>query len=108
MATEPLIVTSTQDGTNVVIELAGAFDVSSVAKFTTAVDEVLAVRRPTVVEIDASALSFADASAMDALVRAQQHAARHGTKLHITRASDALERLLALTGLHRVLCRDRR
>lgn len=103
--TEFLTVTSVRAGTSVVVQLAGAFDLPSVPKFTAAVDQVLA-GRPTRVEIDASWLGFTDSSALDALVRAQRQAAELGAELRIARASEGLHRLLALTGLHPVLCDD--
>ena len=63
---------------------------------------VLCERRPCIVRCDVHGVE-PDAVTVDALARLQLAAKRHGCRLHVIGAGDALRRLIALMGLDDVL-----
>jgi anti-sigma B factor antagonist len=85
------------------LALVGDFDLSGVPTF---LEEVTAVLGDGVsrVEVDASNATFADSSALKALVTAHRDAATAGAELWVTASSEALDRVLDMTGLRQLLC----
>jgi anti-anti-sigma regulatory factor len=62
----------------------------------------------SIIVIDASALTEADAAVVETLMRLQLDAARHGESIRVSNAPQALVDLLALCGLSDVVAVDPR
>jgi anti-anti-sigma factor len=58
------------------------------------------------VRIDLGAVTFVDSTALAALVHAWRHAERRGIALCVVRPAPNVRRVLAITGLERLLCPD--
>jgi anti-sigma B factor antagonist len=96
---EPLLdVSVRKSGTRATIAVAGEFDMSSSPLFRAAVGQALE-NAVEVVIIDAGGLTFADSSAVLALLKAREAAEAHSVEFQVTPISEELERILELTGL---------
>jgi len=99
---ESIVVATRRDGTTAIVELSGELDLHSSPQLSAAVDDLLA-EGPSVVEIDAGGLSFADSAGLRALLVAHGDAGQRGVTLRLSRVSDQLDRLLEMTGLRETL-----
>lgn len=94
-----LVMSTLREGPKMVLALQGDLDLSGADEFSTAVSTLLD-DSPEAIELDAEGLDFIDSAGLHAVVRAQKAAARVGVRLAITHSSDAVDRVLAMTGLH--------
>jgi anti-sigma B factor antagonist len=97
--------TKTSDGPAVVMQLAGELDLSTVAVFVDAIEEVLGDRPPTV-ELDLSDLTFIDSSGVGAYVTAFRRAKAQGTSLSLGPRSPLVQRVLELSGVEEALAAE--
>lgn len=93
-----LAMSTHRTGSVEVVELDGEFDLHAMAGFRATVDELLQ-RRPVVIEIDAGQVSFIDSGGLRALLIARKLATSAGVELCVTRTSEPVDRVLAMTGL---------
>jgi anti-sigma B factor antagonist len=89
-----------------VVVVEGDFDLDGVPAFAAAVRRHLNAGA-TRVEVDARRTTFADASALSALLAARRRAMAAGADFSVSATSDALDRVLDITGLRPLLCRTR-
>jgi anti-sigma B factor antagonist len=97
--------TRSSDGRAVVIQLAGELDLSTVAVFVDAIEEVLG-ERPRTVELDLSDLTFIDSSGVGAYVTAFRRAKAQGTSLSLGPRSPLVQRVLELSGVEEALAAE--
>src|SRR4051794_26157579 len=91
-----------RDGGEVVVVLDGELDLGSVEVFTAALDQAL--QHPaTTVTLDWSALTFIDSSGVGAYVQAFRRARAAGATLVLGPRSEAVQRVLDLSGVEWVL-----
>lgn len=102
-APEPFNLRVDRQGAVAVLAIDGDFDGHAVPAVTAEVDRLLRGGASRI-EVDASSVAFADSSALRALLIAQRKAAGAGGGLCVTKGSDALNRVLDMTGLDQVLC----
>jgi anti-sigma B factor antagonist len=104
-AREFAVTSGARSATRITVVIRGDFDLSGVGAFTDEVERHVddGVTR---LDIDASELSFADSSALKALVTAKRDAAAAGATLHVVAMSEALDRVVDMTGLRQVLCTE--
>jgi anti-sigma B factor antagonist len=95
---ESIVIATRRDGAKAIVELSGELDLHSSPQLSAVVDDLLA-GSPSVVEIDAGGLSFADSAGLRALLVAHSDATQRGVTLRLSRVSDQLDRLLEMTGL---------
>jgi anti-anti-sigma factor len=87
-------------GAAVVLALTGELDLSTVPIFLDALDEVLTTTANVgSLTVDARGLTFADSSAIYALLRARNAVDEHGASFQLTNVAGSFERTLALTGM---------
>src|SRR4029453_9333741 len=91
-----------RDGARAFVELSGELDLHSSPQLSAVVDDLLA-DTPSVVEIDASGLSFADSAGLRALPGAHNDASQRGVPRGLSGVSDRLARLREMTGLRETL-----
>ena len=95
---EPLVITTRVDEQRAVIELGGVLDLDGMSALSSAVAALL--ERPLVsVEVDAGGLRFIDSGGLRALLLARQAAAAVDVRLGVAARSDAVDRVLAMSGL---------
>jgi anti-anti-sigma factor len=94
------------DGSVAHVSVAGELDVATVPKLRAALAP-LGRRADDVVIVDVAGLTFADASALGALVAAHTRLAADGARLVVGRPSPLMERMLSITGVADVLLVDR-
>ena len=82
-----------------VLRLRGELDAASEARLRCAICTVLGDHRRPVIEMDLSALTFADCAGLSVMVWAHNRLAERGHDLVITGAQPRIRRLLHLTGL---------
>jgi anti-anti-sigma factor len=99
---ESIVVASRREGPKAIVELSGELDLHSSPQLSATVDDLLA-ESPSVVEIDAAGLTFADSAGLRALLVAHADAGQRGVTLRLSRVSDQLDRLLEMTGLRETL-----
>lgn len=92
-----------RQGTVAVLAIDGEFDGHAVPAVTAEVDRLINDGTSSI-DVDASSVAFADSSALRALLIAQRKAAEAGGGLRVTQGSEALDRVLDMTGLDQVLC----
>lgn len=97
-----MIVTTQQDGDTVVVTLVGELDMHSAGDLATAVASALDLS-PGAIDVDAQGLTFTDSAGLRALLVAREDAEARGVQLRLTRVSETLDRLLAMTGLRETL-----
>jgi anti-anti-sigma factor len=88
-----------ESGAGIVLALTGELDLHTVATFVVALDAAIAADGVSTVTIDARRLTFADSSAIHALLRARGVAAERGVRLRLANVAGSLERTLVLTGM---------
>ena len=89
------------DGADATVAVAGEFDLDGSPTFLATVEQALR-GRIDVVTIDASQLSFADSSAIVALLQAREAAEARNVKFRIAPISPALHRIFVLAGVEEV------
>jgi anti-sigma B factor antagonist len=94
----PLDITTRTIGGGATLAVVGELDLSTLPTFVAAVDEVLAAD-VDVLTIDTDELSFADSSAIQALLHAQATATERRIRLQLVNVRGSLERTLDLAGL---------
>jgi anti-sigma B factor antagonist len=92
-------VTTTDDGHDVVLRLAGELDLGSVARFTAAAEPHAPSRRFVV---DVAAVTFIDSSGLGALVELATRARAGGGTVVLAHPDQRILRLLQLTALDQV------
>lgn len=97
--------TQSAEGSGVVVQLAGELDLSTVAVFVDAIDDVLE-DRPRSVELDLSDLTFIDSSGVGAYVTAFRRARAQGTNLSLGARSSLVQRVLELSGVEEALAAE--
>ena len=86
----------------IVLELTGELDLSTVAMFVDALDELLDGDRVSI-EIDMSGLTFIDSSGVGAYVTAYRRAQAKGSRLWVGERSGFVQRVLQLSGVEEAL-----
>ncbi len=93
------IVTSAVAGPVVEIAPAGEMDVDTAHEVKDAISAVLAVHRPTRIELDMHQVTFLDSVGISAMVASFQLASVSGVRLVVVRPSRFVHRQLWITGL---------
>jgi len=97
--------TKPADASAVVVQLTGELDLSTVAVFVDAIEDVLG-DRPPAVELDLSDLTFIDSSGVGAYVSAFRRAKAQGTNLSLGPRSPLVQRVLELSGVEEALAAE--
>jgi anti-sigma B factor antagonist len=103
---EDIVVRTTDTDGAIVVAVVGELDMSTVPTLRTAIDAAVRRGRRQLV-VDLGAVSFADASALGALVAAHRTLAEVGGGLVVRNPSPALERVLRITRVSEILDVDR-
>lgn len=85
-----------------VVELTGELDLDTLPGFRAALADLDRHGPLDVVTVDAAGLTFADSSAIAALIDARAAAEAQGAKLRLDHVHGSLQRVLVLTGLDEV------
>jgi anti-anti-sigma factor len=101
-AHDSITITTHVDGDSATIELAGELDLHAAGQLSEAITEVLEAS-PSTIGIDARGLTFADSGGLRELLQGRSDAESRGTTLRLTHLSEALDRLLDMTGLRKIL-----
>lgn len=101
-ARDSLVISTRRDGSTAVVSLDGELDLYASPKLTSTIEDLLR-DGATTVEIDASALTFADSAGLRAFLIARKEADAAGAQLRVTQVSEPLDRVLEMTGLREVL-----
>lgn len=99
---EHLHLQATFDGSTATLQAAGELDIYTSGRLL-ALTEQLCTADVRSIVVDGSALSFVDSAGLRALVLAHARASTSGIDLRIGNASEALEKVLAMTGLDELL-----
>jgi anti-anti-sigma factor len=99
---EALVISTRWVGSTALVEISGELDLYASPRLTAAVEDVLA-SNPSLVEIDASGLTFADSAGLRALLVSRKDAEAAGVELRVSKVSEPLDRVLEMTGLRDVL-----
>jgi anti-anti-sigma factor len=99
------VMTEPVEGSGVIVQLVGELDLSTVAVFVDAIDDVLE-QQPRKVELDLSDLSFIDSSGVGAYVTAFRRAMKQGTRLSVGARSALVQRVLELSGVEEALAAE--
>jgi anti-anti-sigma factor len=86
-----------------VVSLAGEIDLSTVARLTSTVGEVLATEPPPRVVLDMTGVTFCDSQGLGTLVVLSRKASMSQSCLVLTNVADFLLRVLDITGLRPAL-----
>ncbi len=97
-----LTLTTTREAGSTVVRAGGELDAATVQQFVWAIDAALA-EGPAVLCLDLAPVTFADSSALAALVRTRRVTAWRGTALVVVVGDGAAHRLVELTGLDRLV-----
>jgi len=85
------------------VSLVGEIDLSTVARLTTTVSEVLATEPPARVVLDMTGVTFCDSQGLGTLVVLSRKASMSQSCLVLTNVADFLLRVLDITGLRPAL-----
>jgi len=99
VSTPLLTVTVRIDGADSRVTVAGELDLSTTSLFAAALDEACE-RDVDLLTVDLEELTFADSSAIHALLRVRETARERGIRLRLTNVAGSLARTLAITGTH--------
>ena len=99
---ETITITIRVDGDAALVEVSGELDLHAAGDLTRAIAPVLDAS-PSTIGIDARGLTFADSAGLRALLQARADAEQRGITLRLTHLSEALDRLLEITGLRAIL-----
>lgn len=102
VASAPLEISATRQGTELLLELAGELDLATEPLFRVTLHEQFG-DETTNVTLDCSQLTFMDSSALAALLRTKREAQARGGDLILVEPRPSVERLLGLSGLDRRL-----
>ena len=86
-------------GDPAVVTVVGEIDLLTAADFGRPLRELLQHRRPAVIDLDLTGVSFMDSTGIQVLVATYTDALAAGTALRVVAASDPVLRVLRLTGL---------
>jgi anti-sigma B factor antagonist len=86
------------DGPDMVLELRGELDISTVPELERRLAEVEQENPPSLV-IDLGQLGFMDSTGLGAIIRAADAAERHGRKLRLRHGSRQVRRLFEVAGI---------
>ena len=86
----------------VVIEVAGELDMSTLPRFSAALQGLVGHGVLDTITIDAARLVFADSSAVQALIEARAVTEAEGATLRLANVGGSLGRVLEMTGLDQV------
>lgn len=93
----PLEISERQDGDTTVVELCGELDMDTVGPVERRLEELAGEGRATVLDLDR--LDFMDSVGIRLVLRSCEAAQRDGWAFHVTRGSDAVQRVFAASGL---------
>ena len=99
---ESITMVTRWDGAAAHVQLAGELDMHSSAVLAAEIAELLE-GSPTSIGIDASGVTFADSAGLRALLLARDDAEARKASLSLTQVSEALGRMLDMTGLREAL-----
>jgi anti-sigma B factor antagonist len=90
-------------GVAAVITLPEEIDISNADQVR---DELLSLlnRGPAMLIVDMAQTTFCDSAGVNALVRAHKRASANGTEIRLVVASPGVRRVLAITGVDRLIC----
>lgn len=101
---EQLHLNTTVEGGTATLKASGELDIYTSSRLL-ALTEQLCTRDVDEIVVDADHLSFVDSAGLRALVLAHDRAMGQGIDLRVGAASDALDKVLAMTGLDELLQR---
>ena len=90
-------------GDALVIRLSGEMDHHSAAGARSEIDEKLLAERPARVFLDLSAIDFMDSSGLGLIMGRFALVRRYGGKLAVLDPSDAVQKILSLAGMDRMI-----
>ena len=93
-----LVVETRTEGSRVVLELRGEFDMAAVPKLERVLDEVEA-DKPAEIVVDLDGVRFMDSSGLRALVSADERARQQGRRLAIVPGPPPVRRVFEITQL---------
>lgn len=91
------------EGRTATLRAAGELDIATSGWLLAAAEQLCNTDVTTIV-VDGIGLSFVDSAGLRALVVAHDRASTQGIDLRVSPASDALGKVLAMTGLDQLLC----
>ena len=100
---EQLQLEASFDGATATLHAVGELDIYTSSQLL-ALTEQLCTRELDEIVLDGDELTFVDSAGLRALVLAHDRAETQGVDLHVSSASDALGKVLSMTGLDEVLC----
>src|SRR5687767_7707640 len=103
MDDEQLSVSTTRDGDRAVVTLAGELDVNTAPQVAEALDGLTDGDAVTSVVIDVSRLTFVDSTGLRVILAGRESLQATGATLALDGASGVVERVLEMTGLHKLL-----
>ena len=95
---EQLHLHTTFEGPTATLQATGELDIYTSSRLL-ALTEQLCTREVRTIVVDGDGLSFVDSAGLRALVLAHDRANMHGIDLRVGAASDALGKVLSMTGL---------
>ena len=95
-----------QDGTDLVLRLAGDLDVSHAAELVRRIDDLTQMTFEPRIVIETSQVTFIDSTGTQALILANRRCLDAGGSLVIRSPSRPVEQILRITGLDQVLTVD--
>lgn len=101
---EQLHLNTTVRGGTATLQAAGELDIYTSSRLL-ALTEQLCTREVDEIVVDGNDLSFVDSAGLRALVLAHDRASAQGIDLRVGAASDALDKVLSMTGLDGLLQR---
>jgi len=102
----PLHIEIAQDGADLVLRLAGDLDLSHATELVRCVDELTQMTIEPRIVVETSKVTFIDSSGTQSLMVAHRRCLDAGGVLVVRSPSAAVEQILRITGLDRVLTID--
>jgi anti-anti-sigma factor len=87
-----------EDATGLVVFLSGEMDYSVSGSFEAAVQRLIAVQRPGLLQVDMSELTFLDSTAVSVIVRLWRLARRENCSLRVVNPTGVVRQVLDATG----------
>jgi anti-anti-sigma factor len=103
MDEEQLVVTTTSEGGNAIVALAGELDVNTAPQVSDALSQLVAGGELSSVVVDVSDLTFVDSTGLRAILAGREQLQASGATLTLDGASGVVERVLDMTGLRGLL-----
>ena len=99
-------VTYREQGDALVVCVGGEVDHHGAVTVRTGIDQMLVAKRPPMVYLELSAVSFMDSSGIGLVMGRYRNLSRRGAKLHITGTSPQIYKVMKLSGIEKLATID--